>query len=224
MSSNATLDQLRSYRTSATQALLDQHARKGLVVSQPAVTPFREAPAVTTPVATPAQCGYLADLLARLRTHAPSVHRDATAWIASLGRLDRTDASRAIAAVLRHLDAPAEVAPVRVDLYAEIRIALENVPNDRYYAIEAGPAGSNDWRFYKVTDGRVRVCHADGYGIACERLAAPAQLAAARAIAKDPDEAMLNFGRKIGRCGHCGRVLTNQASREAGIGPVCSSK
>ena len=37
-------------------------------------------------------------------------------------------------------------------------------------------------------------------------------------------EAMLRYGREIGACGHCGRTLTNEESREAGIGPVCRGK
>lgn len=36
--------------------------------------------------------------------------------------------------------------------------------------------------------------------------------------------AMLRYGREIGSCGHCGRTLTNEESREAGIGPVCRGK
>lgn len=37
-------------------------------------------------------------------------------------------------------------------------------------------------------------------------------------------EAMLRYGREIGSCGHCGRTLTNEESRAAGIGPVCRDK
>lgn len=36
--------------------------------------------------------------------------------------------------------------------------------------------------------------------------------------------AMVRYGLELGHCGHCGRTLTNEASREAGIGPVCSAK
>jgi hypothetical protein len=37
-------------------------------------------------------------------------------------------------------------------------------------------------------------------------------------------EAMFRYGREIGACGHCGRTLTNEESRAAGIGPVCRGK
>lgn len=43
-------------------------------------------------------------------------------------------------------------------------------------------------------------------------------------VAAGPKEAMLRYGRELGSCGHCGRTLTNEESREAGIGPVCRGK
>lgn len=45
-----------------------------------------------------------------------------------------------------------------------------------------------------------------------------------RLIAADPKAAMLRYGQEIGSCGHCGRTLTNEESRERGIGPVCAGK
>lgn len=42
-------------------------------------------------------------------------------------------------------------------------------------------------------------------------------------IAVDPAAASTRYGREIGRCGVCGRTLTNEASRAAGIGPVCAA-
>jgi hypothetical protein len=43
------------------------------------------------------------------------------------------------------------------------------------------------------------------------------------AIGGDPD-ALARFGRELGACGVCGSPLTDAASREAGIGPVCMAK
>lgn len=43
-------------------------------------------------------------------------------------------------------------------------------------------------------------------------------------ISKDPKAAMLRYGKEIGRCGHCGRQLTNEESRAKGIGPVCEAQ
>lgn len=43
-------------------------------------------------------------------------------------------------------------------------------------------------------------------------------------IAQDPQAAMIRYGHELGECGRCGRTLTDEASRAAGIGPVCASK
>lgn len=53
------------------------------------------------------------------------------------------------------------------------------------------------------------------------RMSPEAQVAVARKIMADPKEAMLRYGRELGRCGHCFRTLTNDESRALGIGPVC---
>lgn len=42
------------------------------------------------------------------------------------------------------------------------------------------------------------------------------------AIAEDPHGAMIRFGHEIGCCGRCGRTLTDETSREMGIGPECA--
>lgn len=43
-------------------------------------------------------------------------------------------------------------------------------------------------------------------------------------IAVDAKAAMIRYGQELGECGHCGRTLTDEASRAAGIGPVCAGK
>lgn len=43
-------------------------------------------------------------------------------------------------------------------------------------------------------------------------------------IAQDAHAAMIRYGHELGECGRCGRTLTDAASREAGIGPICASK
>jgi len=40
-------------------------------------------------------------------------------------------------------------------------------------------------------------------------------------IAMNPTESLKLYGQKIGRCGHCKKTLTDQVSRDFGIGPVC---
>ena len=45
-----------------------------------------------------------------------------------------------------------------------------------------------------------------------------------KAIAVDVKGAMLAYGLKLGKCGHCGRTLTDETSRARGIGPICAAK
>lgn len=43
-------------------------------------------------------------------------------------------------------------------------------------------------------------------------------------IAADPKAAMIRYGRELGVCGMCGRTLTDEESRAAGLGPICREK
>lgn len=43
-------------------------------------------------------------------------------------------------------------------------------------------------------------------------------------VASDPFKAAKAFGQRTGVCCCCGRELTNEASRKAGIGPICATK
>jgi hypothetical protein len=40
-------------------------------------------------------------------------------------------------------------------------------------------------------------------------------------VVDDPKGSQETFGRSIGRCGVCGKVLTDETSRAFGIGPIC---
>ena len=50
------------------------------------------------------------------------------------------------------------------------------------------------------------------------------QAAAVEAVALNPLEAALRYGRVTGQCSCCGRELTNHKSVEDGIGPICRDK
>jgi len=105
-------------------------------------------------------------------------------------------------------------------------VAGANVPNGRYAVTE----GDGVLRFYKVsspTEGRwagytfVEVQASEEYHPIKDRNRKASILSL---IAADVQEAMLRYGRELGHCGHCGRTLTNEYSREVGIGPVCRGK
>ena len=62
----------------------------------------------------------------------------------------------------------------------------------------------------------------EGVEFKAVRDASPDTLDRLRAIAANPMEAAVRYGRLTGRCSCCGRKLTNKASIAAGIGPICA--
>lgn len=105
----------------------------------------------------------------------------------------------------------------------------ETVPAGRY-AVDTEDGAINEVAFYKVdrpTEGRwagyVFVRHIVGdyeervsFANTKAILAKIAEVGAAEASAR--------YGHEIGECGVCGRQLTNDESRERGIGPICADK
>ncbi len=100
---------------------------------------------------------------------------------------------------------------------------------DGYYAVMAE---ANHLSFYRVKAGRkpgvIFVDLLIGGGtngtLAPQKVPyrnIPAVLAK---IAVDPQGAMELFGQSVGKCGRCNRGLTDEVSRERGIGPECWSK
>lgn len=111
-----------------------------------------------------------------------------------------------------------------------IKVLAALVPEGRY-AIPSR-TGSNDLDFFKVekpTEGkwagytfvrRVLGGHDDirlDFGQSYAALDAISQV-------RDLREAMGRYGREIGVCGACGRELTDELSRQIGLGPVCREK
>lgn len=96
------------------------------------------------------------------------------------------------------------------------------------YAILAGAMTKDDVKFYKIdapTEGRWA-----GYVFVKTQASDdlyPVRSRSAREeiintiIEQGWKECLLRYGREIGKCGHCGRTLTNKESRAYGIGPIC---
>lgn len=109
------------------------------------------------------------------------------------------------------------------------RPSAEEVPAGRY-AIETAEGATNALAFYKVdrpTEGRwagyvfVKLIVSDDE----QRMSRAAGDAILRKIAEvGAEAASARYGHEIGSCGICGRTLTNDESRERGIGPVCAEK
>ena len=104
---------------------------------------------------------------------------------------------------------------------AAIMAELPHVLDGRY-AVKDPMDDSQDVKFFKVHNGRSKV-FLDVY--ASDARHPIWNLEHIRAvlteIAKDPNEAMKAFGQKMGKCGRCGRSLTDETSRRFGIGPDC---
>ncbi|WIC89789.1 hypothetical protein SEA_SAPO_18 [Gordonia phage Sapo] len=120
--------------------------------------------------------------------------------------------------------ATAAPAPVAADLPS-----VEEVPAG-FYAVETGEGATNELAFYKVdrpTEGRwagyvfVKLQVSDDL----QRLSRDAGHAVVRKVAEvGAANASARYGHELGVCGVCGRTLTNDASRAAGIGPKCAEK
>lgn len=99
-------------------------------------------------------------------------------------------------------------------------VLFEGVPEGRY-AINWGLGGTEEIKFYQIKEGAL-------YAQASAELWVINNLdqvhKALEVIKADPKAASVLYGTKLGACGVCGRTLTNQESRDLGIGPICAKK
>lgn len=101
--------------------------------------------------------------------------------------------------------------------------------DDGFYAVTA-EAGHTS--FYKVTAGRkpgvifVDLLTGGGPNGTFDKTPVARNLrdAVLAKIAVDPEAAATRFGKESGRCCRCNRGLTDEASRERGIGPECAKR
>lgn len=73
-------------------------------------------------------------------------------------------------------------------------------------------------------EGYVFVTRLRGNGSEGEPLKGAAGHRVREALERDPLSAAALYGQQTGVCGICNRTLTDDASRERGIGPVCAQK
>lgn len=143
---------------------------------------------------------------------------------ANWARMNRQQASNAIAALLLCDELPAKT--TTVDLSPTTTnptspVAALNVEEGRYWI------GYPEDRFIKVDrpkEGRwagytfVHVQASDNFYPVRDKAKREEIL---QEIAKDPLESMRQYGLKLGICGRCGLTLTNEVSRSIGFGPIC---
>lgn len=84
------------------------------------------------------------------------------------------------------------------------RYAIDTVEGLKFYYI-----AKSGWMGRKSSDNTLPICKSE-------------RIAALTEIARDARTASLAYGKEFGHCGVCGRGLTDEESRAAGIGPVCA--
>ena len=115
-----------------------------------------------------------------------------------------------------------------LDLIPSGRYALDSVPDATgathtvFWQLDKPEAGRwARWAFLKVQrgpeTGRFSTIRPD-------RMATAKCASVLERLAKDPRIAAIRYGQEIGECAICGRALTEEGSREAGIGPICARK
>jgi hypothetical protein len=124
--------------------------------------------------------------------------------------------------------APRPTREVVAEVTVEVPV-VETVPAGRY-AVATEDGAVNTLAFYKVdrpTEGKwagyvfVKLMRSDEE-VRLSRAAGATVLAKIAAVGAK--EASAAYGREIGSCGVCSRTLTNDDSREIGIGPDCRAR
>jgi len=100
-------------------------------------------------------------------------------------------------------------------------VLLEGIPEGRYAIDWASEDGPERIDFYQLFGGKLYAQASDELHPIIETAHMAKVLDAIKA---DPRGASLLYGIKLGACGVCGRTLTNQESRDLGIGPVCRQR
>ena len=170
-------------------------------------------------LATPKQVNYLSKLVST-RVGRALTEEELTRAQA----LTRAAASNLIDAELERMkDAPN---PNRFEHTAE----LVSVPAG-YYALR-DPNGEDeaDISFYRVEYGRTatkwegHVFVSRFHGDNLRPVLHLERAEVLERISRDPAAASMLYGERIGKCGVCGKTLTDPESRAQGIGPVCRQK
>jgi hypothetical protein len=185
----------------------------------------RSAPPIETrtePMATDKQVAFLNKLL----EERPSYRDVENLWPENVAKLTKRQASRKIEEALK-VPKEAQESPK-----SSLNGVLAEV-SDGYLALPSR-TGTNDLDFFRISTNQGKVNPANkgcrrverilgGHGSIPMRISEAMMVAEAIAAMTESErfEAMALFGREIGRCGICGRSLTDEVSRACGIGPVC---
>lgn len=166
--------------------------------------------------ATDKQVGFIHALLAKLE--GTTVYATAKPWCdqAIAAGLTRDRASDVITRLKGYVaNAPVVTTPPRAfDAY-------DDIP-DGYYAVSNN---DGDASFYRVRRHNGRLFIDLQVSDSFNRIPWVTRKAALDKIRHDtPQAAGERYARELGRCYRCGRTLTDETSRELGIGPTCRNK
>jgi hypothetical protein len=181
-----------------------------------------EAP--KTDLRSPAQAALMAKLISEITELDAELGAQALAWTEGMtaagewtyGRTPRTGISSWIDSLM------AKIKELRAAQVTTTDGPTAEVEDGRYAIEEDGVL-----RFFKVKNGRragfvfLDIQASDEWH-SIRNLTRIRKIVAL--IAEDPKAAMVRYGHELGECGRCGRTLTDEASRAAGIGPVCIDK
>lgn len=168
--------------------------------------------------ATAKQQAFYAGILAKCVALDPSVRDAANLAVAAIATLSVSEASAKIEKALTTLKAleasVTVIAPAVKPNVADGHYALTVEGVVKFYEVVTPTEGK--WAGFTFVNAQASDDH---YKIGRE---ASARILAE--IAQNPEAAMKLYGIALGKCGHCGRTLTDETSRALGIGPVCNKK
>jgi hypothetical protein len=170
---------------------------------------------------------YISDLCNERGLPIPDVktRREASDLITKLKGMPRFPQGVTIKRVDVYADPSAEDSDEATSHYFALVIDGVSIPVGKYALKNAPTNTENDVSFWSVwvnepgTVWRLKQV----VGPYLESVQQSTILPILREIGKNPEAAMALYGHEIGRCGACGRQLTNKLSRRLGIGPICRS-
>lgn len=169
---------------------------------------------------------FLYSLAHQLFTKGSLSDQQVGAWHRGKARLEEIRAARLAEEASRKVEA-VDLTPIRIMFDKASESGLKK-PAYRAegLVLKAAPAhGRNSGALY-VTDAETGEYRGKLVGTTFHPVReAPATVAISLlAIAADPKEAAVRWGRRTGSCSCCGRLLTDKVSVALGIGPICITK
>lgn len=225
---SAVLNHLRASK----QTPLGQHQTENeeyaiterLLTSQRDAIARRQAASPPEPV-RPQQVGLMRYLLSQLKTHNAEVYATAQPWcdnVIASGSLTKVRASEIIDRLRAQLAAPAGVTtPPPATTERRAFDPYDDIPSG-YYAVSNDKGHTS---FYRVRRHNDRLYVDLQVSDSFNRIPWAVRKAALDKIrATGAEECGRRYAAELGRCYRCGRTLTDEVSRELGIGPTCRNK